>query len=129
MLLLLKSKQINLTFVFCLGRQKSQEWKTLLSGSSHEWEFGPMLQEHLGTAYEIASNLKPKAPVGNVTEKLWNLGNDLTKRDHIIRVGGPGNSLDRNYHCSIEKDINFTAERTHNTNIRFVNILRKHGQP
>jgi len=50
-----------------------------LFGSSHEWEFGPMLQEHLDNAYEIARILKPNAPVGNVTEKLGNLGNDLTK--------------------------------------------------
>jgi hypothetical protein len=42
-------------------------------------------------------------------------------------VGGPGNSLDRNYHYSIEKDINFTAERTCNTNVRFVSIFRKHA--
>jgi hypothetical protein len=61
------------------GNTKSQEWKILLFGSSHEWEFGPMLQERLGTAQEITSILKPSAPVGNVTEKLGNLGNDLTK--------------------------------------------------
>jgi hypothetical protein len=48
-------------------------------GSSHEWEFEPMLQEHLGTAYEIVSILKPSAPLGNVTEKLRDLGNDLSK--------------------------------------------------
>jgi hypothetical protein len=42
-------------------------------------EFEPMLQEHLGTACEIASILKPNALVGNVTEKLGNHGNDLTK--------------------------------------------------
>jgi len=48
-------------------------------GSSHEWEFEPMLQEHLGTAYEIVNILKPSAPLGNVTEKLADLGNGLTK--------------------------------------------------
>jgi hypothetical protein len=61
------------------GKTKSQEWKILLFGSSHEWETKSMLQEHLGTAYEIASILKSNAPVGNVTKKVWNLGNDLTK--------------------------------------------------
>lgn len=55
-------------------------------GSSHEWEFEPMLQEHLGTAYEIVNILKPSAPLGNVTEKLADLGNGLTKWDHIIRL-------------------------------------------
>jgi hypothetical protein len=88
-----------------------------------------MLQEHLDATHEIARILKPNAPFGNVTEKLGNLGNDLTKWDHTIRVGVPGNSLNINYHYSVEKDINFTVERTCNTDIRFVNILRKHGQP
>jgi hypothetical protein len=61
------------------GKTKSQEWEILLFGSSHEWEFEPMLQEHLGTVYEIVSILKPNAPLCNVTENLGNLGNDLTK--------------------------------------------------
>jgi hypothetical protein len=61
------------------GKTKSQEWRILLFESSNEWEFGLMLQEHLDNAYEIARILKPNALVGNVTEKLGNLGNDLTK--------------------------------------------------
>ena len=58
----------------------------IIFGSSHEWEFEPMLQEHLGTVYEIVSILKPNTPLVNVTEKLGDLGNDLTKWDHIIRL-------------------------------------------
>jgi hypothetical protein len=37
-------------------------------------------------------------------------------------VGGPGNSLDRNY-------INFIAKRTANTNVGFVNLLQRHHKP
>jgi hypothetical protein len=44
-------------------------------------------------------------------------------------VRGPGNSLDRNYHYQIEKDINFIAERTSNTNVRFVNLFERHDEP
>jgi hypothetical protein len=44
---------------------------------------------------------KPNAPLANVVEDLGKLGNNLNKRDHIIIVGGPGNSLDRNYHYSV----------------------------
>jgi hypothetical protein len=65
-----------------------------------------MLQEHLGTEYEITSIFKPNAPLAHVVEDLGKLDNDLTKQDHIIIMGGPGNSLDRNYHYSIVKDIN-----------------------
>jgi hypothetical protein len=68
-------------------------------------EIGPMLQEHLVTEYEITSIFKPNAPLANVTVDPRKLGNDLNKRDHIIMVGGPGNSLDRNDHYSFEKDI------------------------
>jgi hypothetical protein len=38
-------------------------------------------------------------------------------------VRGPGNSLDRNYHYSIENDLNSTAERTSNTSMGFVNFF------
>jgi hypothetical protein len=41
-------------------------------------------------------------------------------------VGGPGNSLDRNHHYSIEDDLNFIAERTPNTNVEFVNLFQMH---
>jgi len=61
-----------------------------------------MLQKHLGTDYEVTSIFKPNAPLENVAEDLANLGKDLTRKDHIVIVGGPGNSLERNYHCSIE---------------------------
>lgn len=79
---------------------------------------GPMLQEHLVTEYEITSIFKPNAPLANIIVDLRRLGNDLTKRDHIIIVGGPRNSLDRNYHYSFQKYINFIAERSNNTNVR-----------
>jgi hypothetical protein len=43
-------------------------------------------------------------------------------------VGGAGNSLDINQDCSIYKDLNFIAERTSNTNVTFVNLLRRYGK-
>jgi hypothetical protein len=57
------------------------------------------------------------------------LGKDLTKEDHIVVVGGPGNSLERNYHYSIENDLNFITRRTDHTNIRFVKLLRRYNKP
>jgi hypothetical protein len=44
-------------------------------------------------------------------------------------VGGPGNSLDRNQYYSVEKDVNFIAERTTNTNVGFVNLFSRHDKP
>jgi hypothetical protein len=44
-------------------------------------------------------------------------------------VGGPGNSLDRNYHYQTEKDINFIVERTSNTNVGFVNLFERYDKP
>jgi hypothetical protein len=87
-----------------------------------------MFQEHLGTEYEITSIFKSNAPLANVVEDLGKLGNDLSKRDHIITVGGPGNSLGKNYHHSIEKDINFITESSNNTNVGFVNLFCRHGR-
>jgi len=41
----------------------------------------------------------------------------------ILKMGEPGNSLDRNYHYSVEKDINFIAEKSNNRNVRFVSLF------
>jgi len=43
-------------------------------------------------------------------------------------VGGPGNSQGRNYGYSIEKDADFVAERMRNTDVRFVNLFKRHGK-
>jgi hypothetical protein len=43
-------------------------------------------------------------------------------------VGGPGNSLVRNYHYSVEKGINFIAERMENISVGFVNLFRRHDR-
>jgi hypothetical protein len=111
------------------GKTKSQKRKIVLLGSSHGQDIGPMLQEKLGTEYEVTSIFKPNAPLANVIEDLGNLGKDLTRQDNIVIMGGPGNSLDSNYHYSIEEDLNFIAESTSHTNVRLVNHLRRHDKP
>jgi hypothetical protein len=60
---------------------------------------------------------------------LGKLGKNFTKKDHTLIVGGPGNSLDRNYNYSTDKDIDFIAERTANTNVGFVNLFQRHDKP
>jgi hypothetical protein len=69
-----------------------------------------MLQENLGTKFDVCSIFKPNAPFAKVVD-IRKLGKGLAKQDHIIIVGGPGNSLQRNYHYSIENDLNFIEER------------------
>jgi len=81
-----------------------------------------MLQEILDNECEITSIFKPNAPLANVVEDLRKIGNNLTKRDHI-KMGGPGNSLDRNYQDSIVKDINFIAEKSNKRNVGFLNLF------
>jgi hypothetical protein len=44
-------------------------------------------------------------------------------------VGGARNSLDVNQYYSVDKDINFIAERTSNTNVGFVNLLSRYDKP
>jgi hypothetical protein len=56
------------------------------------------------------------------------LGKGLTKQDHIIIVGGPGNSLDGNSHYSVENDLDNIAERTSNTRVGFVNLFERHDK-
>ena len=108
------------------GESNCQIKKILLLGSSHGQDIGPLLQNHLGTEYEITSIFRPNVPLENIVEDLANLGKDLTKKDHIVIVGVSGNSLERNYY-SIEKDLNFIARTEHT--VRFVNFLRRHDEP
>jgi hypothetical protein len=44
-------------------------------------------------------------------------------------VGGPGSSLNSNYHYSIEQDLNFFAKRISQTNVGLVHPLRRHDKP
>jgi hypothetical protein len=69
------------------------------------------------------SIFKPNAPLANAVHDIGKLGRDLTKQNHIIIMGGPGNSLERVCHYSIENNLNFTAERT------FVNPFERHDKP
>ena len=101
----------------------------MLLGSNHGWDIGPILQEHLGPEYKVTSIIKPNAPLENVVQDLENLGKDLTKKDHFVIVGGPGNSLDRNFKYLIKKDLNIIARRTNHTNVGFVNLLRRRDRP
>jgi hypothetical protein len=64
-----------------------------------------------------------------VVEDTGELGKELTKQHHIIIVGGPENSLERNYHYSIENDLIFMAERISNTSVGFVSLFKRHEKP
>jgi hypothetical protein len=48
---------------------------------------------------------------------------------HLFIFFLSGNSLDRNYYYSVEKDVNFIAERTANTNVGPVNLFKRHDKP
>jgi hypothetical protein len=61
-----------------------------------------MLQENLGSKFEVCSIFKPNTPLVNVVEDGRKFGKDLTKQDHIVIVGGAGNSLVISYDYSID---------------------------
>jgi hypothetical protein len=111
-----------------IAKKVGSKRKIVLLGSSHGREIGLMLKESLGKGFDIVGIFKPNTLLGNVVEDLGKLLKDLTKQDHIVVVGGPGNSLDRNYNYSIE-DIHYIAERTTNTNVEIVNLFQRHDRP
>jgi hypothetical protein len=100
------------------GNLKSKKRKIFLLGSSHGRGIGPKVQENLGSNFEVCSIFNPFA---KVVEHLWKLGKSLTKQ-------GLGLSLDRHYHYALEKDYNFTADRTTKTNVSFVSLLKRHDK-
>jgi trans-2-enoyl-CoA reductase len=68
--------------------------KVLLLGRSHGIGLSYRLHSVLGPEYAITSIFKPNAALHNVVVDLKTLSKDMTKDDHVIIVGGPGNSLD-----------------------------------
>jgi hypothetical protein len=111
------------------GKIEGRKRKILVLGSSHGREIGLLLQENLGTKFDVVCIYKPNAPLPKFVESLGKLGKDFSKEDHIVILGGPGNSLDRNYHYLIEEDVNSITERTSNTNVGFVNLFKRHDKP
>jgi len=47
-----------------------KERKIVLVGSSHGREMGTMLQENLGSKFEVCSIFKPNAPLAKVAEDV-----------------------------------------------------------
>jgi hypothetical protein len=72
---------------------------------------------------------KPNTTLGNVVGELKALSKDFTKDDHVIIVGGPGNSLDRDLNYKIESDIDDIAKNSKHTNVGFVGLLERHDRP
>jgi hypothetical protein len=85
-----------------------------------------MLHENLGSKFEVCSIFKPNAPLANVVEDVRKLSEDLIKQDLTVIVGGAGHSLDLNQDYSIDKHLRFIAGRISNTDVGFVNLLRRY---
>jgi hypothetical protein len=103
--------------------------KVLLLGSSRGRGLSDRLHSVLGSEYTITSIFKPNAELRNVAKDLKALSKDMTKDDHIIIVGGPGNSLDLDRNYQIGKDLSNIANDSINTNVGFVGLLQRHNKP
>jgi predicted Rossmann-fold nucleotide-binding protein len=68
----------------------------VLLGSNHGRGMGPILQENLCSKFEFCNIFKPTASLAKVVEDVRKLGKDLSKQDHMVIVGGAGNSQDIN---------------------------------
>jgi hypothetical protein len=69
---------------------KIKKRKTVLHGSSHCMGIGQMLQENVGSKFEVFSILKTNTPLANVVEDIRKLGKDLTKQDILSLWEGLG---------------------------------------
>jgi hypothetical protein len=87
-----------------------------------------MLQENLGTKYDMCSIFRPSELHAKLVQDIGNIHKGRTKQNHIIIVGGPGKRLDRNYPYSIENFLNFIAERTSNTSVGYDNLFESYDK-
>jgi hypothetical protein len=117
-----------IALLITLTKEGREGGKIVFFGSSHGRGMGPMLQESLGSKFETCSILKPNAHLAKVAKDVRKLGKDLNKQEHTVIVGGAGNRLDINQYYPIYKDLNFIAERTSNTNVGLVNLLRRYDK-
>jgi hypothetical protein len=85
--------------------KKKKECKKVLLLGSNGRGLSDRLRSVLGSEYIITSIFKPNAELRNVAKDLKALSKDMTKDDHVIIVGGPGNSLDLERNYQIEKDL------------------------
>jgi hypothetical protein len=106
------------------GKERSYYLVSVMGGI-----FDLCLKKIWAINFDIVSIFKRNAPLAKVVEVLGKLGKGLTKQDHIVTVKGPGNSLDRNNYYLVEKDVNFFAERTTNTNVGLVNLFSRYDKP
>lgn len=103
--------------------------KVLLLGSSHGRGVGQLLQEELGSKYQVTNFFKPSASLSQVVEDIGSLCKDFGKEDHVVIVGGAGNSIDRDKGYSIKSDLVKIASATGRTNVEFVPVLRRYDRP
>ncbi|KAJ4441319.1 hypothetical protein ANN_11173 [Periplaneta americana] len=69
------------------------------------------------------------AGLTHVTEDLVKLSSGFTKRDHIVIVGGPGNSLDRDVSYSVERDLENISKDSSHTNVEVVELFDRYDKP
>jgi hypothetical protein len=60
------------------GRKERKKEKIVLLGSSRGRGMGQMIQENLGSKFEVCSIFKPNVPLAIVVEDVRKLGKDLT---------------------------------------------------
>lgn len=121
--------QQNLTRKPTVSKKVDGRRKVLLLGSSHGRGVGQILQEKLGDRYQVTNFFKPSACLSQVVEDIGSLCKDFSKQDHVVIVGGVGNSIDRDQGYSIECDLVKIASATTHTNVGLVPAFVRHDQP
>jgi hypothetical protein len=76
------------------SNRKGKIGKVLLLGSSDDRGLREHLHSVLWGEYMVKNIFKPSAVLGSVVGELKALSKYFTTDDHVIVLGGPGNSLD-----------------------------------
>lgn len=103
--------------------------KILVLGSSHARHMGTTLQDAVGENFKVECICKPNAELRDVISGIKELSKGFSKDDHIVIVGGGGNSLDRDPSFDIEQDLRSISSSSSHTNINFVELFHRYDKP
>ena len=112
-----------------LHSRPSTKNRILILGSSHARHMGSLVQDAVGDKFKVECICKPNAGLGDVVKDFEGLTKGFSKEDHVVVIGGSGNSLDRDPNYTIGQDLENISKASKHTNVNFIELFLRYDKP